>query len=448
MRCAIYARYSSDLQRVESIEDQVRVCRARADREGWTVVQVFSDAAISGATLLRPDLQSLMQAIRAGSIDLVLTESLDRISRDQEHIAAFYKQASFARVRIVTLAEGDVSELHIGFKGAMGTLYLKDLAQKTRRGMEGRIRAGRSLGKSPYGYRVTRRLSADGELERGLREIDPEQAAVVQRIFTAYAGGLSPRRIAMMLNQEGIPGPSGRVWYAASIRGRPAHKDGLLRQQTYAGILTWCRRSTAKDPATGRVVRRLNDPGELVTQPAPELRIIDQDLWDRVQVRLAAESVADHRDGETPKPTDGFWDRRRPRYLLTGKVFCGCCGRPFAVVGKDYLGCPAALNAGCRNTRRLRRSWLEVQVLATLSGQLMEPALVQAFIAAFNTEWAGLAAGIAVQADAQRREAVALSRKIDHLVDAVSDGDRSPSLRAKLAELEARRDRITAVNAV
>ena len=98
MRCAIYARYSSDLQRAASIEDQVRVCRARADREAWPVVEVFADAAISGATLIRPGIQALMQAIRAGSIDIVLTESLDRISRDQEHIAAFYKQATFGRV--------------------------------------------------------------------------------------------------------------------------------------------------------------------------------------------------------------------------------------------------------------------------------------------------------------------------------------------------------------
>jgi DNA invertase Pin-like site-specific DNA recombinase len=92
-----------------------------------------------------------MQAMRAGSIDVVLTESLDRISRDQEHIAAFYKQASFARISIVTLAEGEVSELHVGLKGTMGALYLKDLAQKTKRGMEGRIRAGRSVGVAPFG---------------------------------------------------------------------------------------------------------------------------------------------------------------------------------------------------------------------------------------------------------------------------------------------------------
>jgi len=139
MRVVIYARYSSELQRVASIEDQLRVCRARAERESWTVAEVFSDAAISGATILRPGYQALLATLRRGGIDIVLAESLDRFSRDQEHIAAFYKQVEFAGVRIVTLAEGDISELHIGLKGTMGALYLKDLAQKTHRGIEGRV---------------------------------------------------------------------------------------------------------------------------------------------------------------------------------------------------------------------------------------------------------------------------------------------------------------------
>jgi hypothetical protein len=100
------------------------------------------------------------------------------------------------------------------------------------------------------------------------------------------------------------------------------------------------------------------------------------------------------------------------------------------------------------NTRRVRRSRLETQVVAALGSQLMKPALVQEFIVAFNAEWARLGAEMTAQADAERRAVAALSRKIDHLVDAISDGDRSPSLRAKLAEPEAHRGRIAAAMAV
>ena len=101
-RVALYARYSSDAQSEASIEDQLRICRVRAEREGWQVAGVYTDAAISGATSLRPGYQELLVAVRGGGLDLVLAESLDRFSRDQEHIAAFYKQTTFAGVRIVS----------------------------------------------------------------------------------------------------------------------------------------------------------------------------------------------------------------------------------------------------------------------------------------------------------------------------------------------------------
>ena len=156
IRLAIYARYSSDHQREASIEDQVRICRARAEREGWQVVEVLSDFAISGSSTLRAGYQALLDQIRRGQIDIVLAESLDRFSRDQEHIAGFFKQARCAGVRIVTLSEGEVSEMTIGFKGTMGAIYLKDLADKTRRGLEGRVRQGRSGGGLCFGYKVVR----------------------------------------------------------------------------------------------------------------------------------------------------------------------------------------------------------------------------------------------------------------------------------------------------
>jgi DNA invertase Pin-like site-specific DNA recombinase len=152
-RVALYARYSSDNQREASIADQLRLCRERAAKEGWTVAEEYSDQAISGATLiLRPGVQALIQDALRGRFRLVVAEALDRISRDQEDTAAVYKRLAFAGVRIVTLAEGEISELHVGLKGTMNALFLKDLADKTRRGLRGRIEAGRSGGGLCYGY--------------------------------------------------------------------------------------------------------------------------------------------------------------------------------------------------------------------------------------------------------------------------------------------------------
>jgi site-specific DNA recombinase len=149
---AICARYSSDNQRDASIEDQIRLCEERAKREGWAVRQRYTDHALSGASLMRPGIQMLLQDAAAGRFEIILAEALDRLSRDQEDIAGIYKRLRFAGVRIVTLSEGDVSDLHIGLKGTMNALFLKDLADKTRRGLRGRIEAGKSGGGLTYGY--------------------------------------------------------------------------------------------------------------------------------------------------------------------------------------------------------------------------------------------------------------------------------------------------------
>ena len=168
MKAALYARYSSDNQRAASIEDQLRLCREHAQRQDWTIIDSYTDRAISGGSLLlRPGIQDLMNDAAVGRFGIILAESLDRLSRDQEDIAGLYKRMRFAGVRIVTLSEGEISELHIGLKGTMGALYLKDLADKTRRGLRGRIEAGKSGGGLCFGYEVVRQVSDDGQPIRG-----------------------------------------------------------------------------------------------------------------------------------------------------------------------------------------------------------------------------------------------------------------------------------------
>src|SRR6202140_1349291 len=178
MKVAIYARYSSDNQRDASIADQFRVCREFAQRQGWQIAREYSDHAVSGATLLRPGFQALMREALRKEFDIVLAEALDRFSRDQEDTAGLFKRLTFAGVNIVTLAEGDITHLHIGLKGTMNALFLKELAEKTRRGMRGRVEAGKSGGGLCYGYRVVRTIGEHG-LRTGERAIDPAEAAGV-----------------------------------------------------------------------------------------------------------------------------------------------------------------------------------------------------------------------------------------------------------------------------
>src|SRR3984893_6713957 len=196
MRVVIYARYSSELQRDASIEDQIRLCRQRIEQEGWQYLHAYTDRAVSGASALRPAYQALLEDARRGEFDIVLAEALDRLSRDQEDVAGLFKRLRFAGVRLFTLAEGEITELHVGLKGTMNALFLKDLAQKVRRGLEGRVREGRSGGGLCFGYDVVREHDARGEAIRGGRKINRAEAAVVHRFFAEFAAGRSPRAIA------------------------------------------------------------------------------------------------------------------------------------------------------------------------------------------------------------------------------------------------------------
>src|SRR5215204_3353263 len=268
-RAAIYARFSSDRQRDASIEDQVRLCREGLEHDCHSLVQTYVDRAQSGASMLRGGLQALIEDAMAARFDIVVTEALDRLSRDQADIAGLYKRLAFAGVAIVTLAEGPINELHIGLKGTMNQLFLKDLADKTRRGLRGRVEAGKSGGGKAYGYDVVRSFAATGEPQRGERVVNEVEAAIVRRIFREYAAGASPRAIAASLNGERVPGPSGETWGSSTLHGNPKRGTGLLNNELYVGRLVWNRLRYVKDPATGKRVSRPNPPEAWTTVEVP-----------------------------------------------------------------------------------------------------------------------------------------------------------------------------------
>jgi site-specific DNA recombinase len=441
-QAAIYSRYSSDRQSDASIEDQARLCEQRATREGYQVVETYADRALSGATMLRPGLQALMADALAGRFTILICEALDRLSRDQADVAAIYKRLSFAGVQILTLSEGWIEELHVGLKGTMNQLFLKDLAAKTRRGLRGRVEAGFSGGGNAFGYKVLRRLKSDGELAKGEREICPEEARVIQRIFEAFAAGKSPMAIAKDLNHDHVPGPRGILWRDTAIRGHRQRGTGILNNELYLGRLVWNRLRYVKDPNSGKRVSRQNDSSEWITTDVPELRIIDDALWAKVKAR---QSELDATPAVQGIKASRFWEKRRPEHLLTGLVFCDCCGSTYAAVGRDYLACSAARKLGTCDARKgVRRAVLEDVVLDLLKTRLMQPDAVAAFIKDFAEVSNGKGAEDArhrQQLDAERK---AIKRKLEGLYDAIAEGLRTPGLKERLLELEGRVEMIDA----
>ena len=252
----IYARYSDDMQRPESIADQIEVCRRYAAQQGWPVVATYDDPALSGGSRFRPGFQRLLADTEAGRFDIVLCEGIERLSRKLADVADFYDRLVFHRVQLFTPALGLVKPIHIGVMGMMAQMFLTDLRDKTRRGQLGRALSGRIPGGLAYGYDVV--SPAPGAKEAGERQINETEATTVRRIFRDYAAGKSPRQVAHDLNADGIPGPGGRPWGDTTIRGQVDRGTGILNNTLYVGRLSWNRCSYVKDPATGKRLARIN----------------------------------------------------------------------------------------------------------------------------------------------------------------------------------------------
>lgn len=445
IRAALYARYSSDQQNAASIADQHSLCRQHAEREGWQVVGAYDDAAISGAsTILRPGIQALLADAQAGKFDIVLAEALDRVSRDQADVATLYKHLQFARVPLVTLAEGEISELHVGLKGTMNALFLKDLAKKTHRGQRGRVEKGFSAGAVGYGYRMIRRLSSEGELVRGEREIDPAQALIVNRVFREFAAGKSPRAIARDLNADGTPGPTGKAWRDTSIRGDVRRGTGILNNELYVGVRVWNHRHAVKDPSNGKTVTRLNPESEWVRSEVPHLRIVSDKLWQAAK-RKQEELAARYAGAKHAAQRRALHSMRRPAYLLSGLLECGVCGGSYAIVVGDRYGCVDRHRKGsCTNSRTIRRAELERRALAGIADRIVSADKIEAAVGAYAAHINSANHERRVQADADTRALAKIDKAVAGIISAIEDGMYQPIMKARMAELEREKTEITA----
>ena len=419
-RVAIYARYSSTMQSPRSIQDQMALCRRRIlDGAGDAEISTYADRAESATSLHDlHGLQRLLRDVGEGRIDIVCAEALDRLSRNLADLASLYERLRFEEVELVTVEEGVISPMHVGLKGLMNQDFVAVLAAKTRRGMEGAVREGRAAGGLSYGYRVVRRVDEDGQVLRGLREIDPLQAEIVRRIFRWYADGRSPRWIAGQLNAEGVPAPRGGLWKAVTINGNRSRRNGVLNNDLYHGQLLFGRTASRRDPATGRRRSRTVPPEEWTAVPVPELRIVDEDLWAVVQLRRQA--GYDRRRGRGPKAV-------RP---LTPLLRCGSCGGSLTIHSRERYTCQTRREAGwCSNNRRVPVAEVEEAAVQQLREAVR-----------FGGDWLGdlKSAGETVaqmRAEAARDVDETRSR-LRNLIEAIELGERGDGVRNRITELE------------
>jgi site-specific DNA recombinase len=180
LRCAIYARYSTDKQNSLSIDDQVRKCREFALRQGWNVLHshIYSDEAISGVSDERMGLQGLLKAATSSShpFGAVLMDDTSRLSRKLADSLRIFEQLQFAGVQLVFVSQGidtdsEQAEVLLATHGIADSLYIKELAKKTHRGVEGRALQGLHTGGRCFGYRSVPIEDPRGEMHTDVRRL-------------------------------------------------------------------------------------------------------------------------------------------------------------------------------------------------------------------------------------------------------------------------------------
>ncbi|ODM79933.1 recombinase family protein [Bradyrhizobium elkanii] len=436
----IYARFSSDLQRDRSIDDQVTLCEQIARREGYRVIEVFSDRAKSGASMFERDgLLALMTAAKKRAFDGVISESLSRLSRDPEDTAAIFKRLRFNDITIFD-QNGAVTDIHASIGGIVNSMFLKNLADNVRRHHSGRAREGKFPGALTYGYRCI-------PGKPGEREIDEEQAAIVRRIFAEYADGKPARQIAADLTRGGIPSPGGgKHWNHQTFVGGMMGRRGMLGNRLYVGEIVWNSNRTIRNPETGKRTQRKANPDDQIVTSVPHLRIIDQGLWDRVHAlcdQRASRFGHDRRVGV-----------RRGQYkdhLLSGMLCCGACGgnmRVYQVTAKGggRVACAAAIQKGtCAHRKSYYLSGLEAAVLDGMKANLANPKALIEYARAYHARWAERQREISADRAAAEKQLNKLTVQIDRYVTAIGESDEPVKpMMERLNKLEAERAALAA----
>ncbi len=405
MRCAIYARYSSDLQRESSIEDQIRKCREYAAARGWAIQEQYvrSDRAVSaGAMVGRDALNKLIAEAKQKprAFDCIVVDDTSRLARNLEDSIRTMKTLDFYGVKLVFVSQqldsSDKSARNLlTIYGMMDEQFLVGLADKVHRGQEGQVLKGLQAGGRCYGYRnvpiedPSRKVKYGRPAVLGVRlEIEETEAAVVRRVFDMYSTGAGLAQIAKTLNAEGVLAPQPprtrtmRAWCVSSL-----HE--MLRNERYRGVYVWNRTEKRRNPETGRKVSKPRPESEWIRAEVPDWRIVSDEQWAAVveRLRFLRETL--------PHSVVGGINRTEQSrtYLFSGLLVCAACNSRMVIVSgggkRGYIkyGCPSHRYKGvCSNRLTIRRDRLEDQLLNALETRILRPDMAAYLVTRFEEQ--------------------------------------------------------------
>ncbi len=403
MKAVIYARYSSDSQREESIEGQIRECSEYAERNNITLLASYIDRALSARTADRPEFQRMIRDSEKGLFDTVLVWKLDRFSRDRYDSAHYKHILKKNGVKVISakenISDGPEGIILESMLEGYAEYYSAELSQKIRRGQtDNAMKCKNNGGNTPLGYNVDK--------QSGVLAVDPLTAPIVQEIYHRYDSGERMCEIRDSLNDRGLKAARGHAFNVGGI-------SLILKNRKYIGEYKYSN----------------------VVIPDGIPAIIEKDLFERVQMRMEANKKAPARA------------KAEEEYLLTTKLFCGTCGRLMAgESGKSgsngnvyrYYKCSGAKrHLGC--TRKpIRKDWIErVAVLLTVNTILTDETIDR------------IAEAIVTMQDEEDTLTPALERQlqecekgITNLLNAIQAGILTASTKERLEQLEAQRDEL------
>ena len=395
MKGVIYARFSCDNQREESIEGQLRECRAFAEKNDIQIIESYIDRALSAKTDNRPSFQNMVKDSAKGEFDVVIVWKLDRFARnryDSAHYKAILRKNGVKVVSATeSISEGAEGILLESMLEGMAEYYSAELSEKVTRGLtENALKCKVNGGTPPIGYYV------DDDRHY---QINPSVAPIVLAAFNHYADGYSMQEVVNLLNNNGI----------RSVRGNKINVNAVTRMfhnRRYIGEFIY------------------ND----VVIPGGMPAIVSEELFERVQERMAEVKRAPARH------------KAEDDYLLTTKLFCGKCG--CYMTGESgtshvddrkyrYYKCVSARKHTC-DKKTVHKKWIEDVVLGYIQKVIFDDdmldTLADRILIAQNKENSNLTV--------LRKQLAEVEKAINNLLNAMMQGIITPSTKQKMEDLE------------
>ena len=397
----IYARYSSDSQREESIEGQLRECYAFAEREGISIFDTYIDRALSAKTDNRPQFQKMIKDSAKQKFNVVIVWKLDRFARNRFDSAHYKSVLKKNKVKVISatenISEGSEGILLESVLEGMAEYYSAELAEKVGRGMtENALKCKFNGGTVPIGYTINKDQ---------LFEVDPVKAPYVVQAFEAYANGKTIKEIVDMLNVKGLTTSLGSKITINIV-------TDMLKNRRYIGEYKF------RD-----IIQKDGIP-----------RIVPQALFDKVQIEREKNKRATARH------------KAEDDYLLTTKLFCGKCGRYMtgeSGTGRSgtvhrYYKCNGAKYKHTCDKKTVKKDWIENLVIKYTREMMMSDNVLEDI------------AGIVFRNFQKENPVIQLLKQrlsetetaLNNLLKAIEEGIITSTTKQRMLELEHTRDEI------